>query len=217
MLRLRFIERAKQLGLPLGEIRDLVTEWEDGLCSHVRDRLRSQVADKSTQVAGRMAELTAFAAQLSDALDELDGPAPEGACIEGCGCATPRADEPPGSPVVSFSATPGQSSVGPADELLDTVPVVCTLEAAAQPARLEAWRTVLAKVVRRQAIDGGLRLYFRPAPGFAGQLAELAAQEQACCSFFAFAVRPGSDWVGLDVTAPPEAATVVHGMFGLPE
>ena len=37
--RLRFIDRAKQLGLPLEEIRELVGIWDQGRCAHVQDKL----------------------------------------------------------------------------------------------------------------------------------------------------------------------------------
>src|SRR6478735_1383541 len=66
--RLRFIERAKQLGLPLDEIRDLVAVWDTGRCAHVQTSLREQVEAKSVEVRERLTELTTFSAQLDRAL-----------------------------------------------------------------------------------------------------------------------------------------------------
>jgi DNA-binding transcriptional MerR regulator len=59
--RLRFIDRAKHLGLPLEEIRDLVAVWDGGLCAHVQDRLRAHITIKSVEVRDRIADLTVFA------------------------------------------------------------------------------------------------------------------------------------------------------------
>ena len=87
--RLRFIDRAKQLGLPLEEIRELVAVWEGGLCAHVQDRLRDHVTAKSAEVRRRIDDLTVFAGQLDAALTGLSMQAPDGPCGDGCGCADP--------------------------------------------------------------------------------------------------------------------------------
>jgi len=87
--RLRFISRAKQLGLPLEEIRDLLTAWDQGSCAPVQDRLRPLLDDKIGQVEERIAELTAFCVQLVRARADLDLHTPAGPCNESCGCITP--------------------------------------------------------------------------------------------------------------------------------
>lgn len=213
--RLRFIERAKQLGLPLDEIRDLVAVWEDGLCAHVRDGLRVQVLTKSTEVDDRIAELTAFRAQLSEALVELAAPATEGSCHAGCGCADPRDDAASGPGLIPLGRTQRSSvPVAPRSEVADAAPIACTLDVADQQDREDEWRAVLEVVARREDIVNGLALHFRPAPGLAARLADLAEREQACCSFFGFAVRPGSDTVVLEVVAPEAATGLVQKLFG---
>jgi DNA-binding transcriptional MerR regulator len=88
--RLQFIDRAKQLGLPLEEIRELIAVWDGGQCVHVRDRLARRITAKSGEVRSRIRELTGFAAQLDAACAELAGPAPDGPCGPGCGCADDR-------------------------------------------------------------------------------------------------------------------------------
>lgn len=69
--RLRFIASGKRLGLPLEEIRELVAVWHGGTCGPVQDRLRPLLTEKVTEVDARVAELTAFSAQLAEALAEL--------------------------------------------------------------------------------------------------------------------------------------------------
>jgi DNA-binding transcriptional MerR regulator len=69
--RLRFIDRAKQLGLPFEEIRELVAVWDAGVCAHVQDGLRAHVTAKASEVRSRIEELTAFAGQLDTALAAL--------------------------------------------------------------------------------------------------------------------------------------------------
>lgn len=192
--RLRFIDRAKQLGLPLPEIRELVEVWDGGACAHVQDRLRADIAARSAQVRAQMGELTALAQQLAAAAEHLTGGAPDEPCADGCGCT----DEAPADDAVT----------GP------SVPVACTLGAPDQPGRLAEWRELLAHVQRREPLDGGLRLTFPPDPALAGQLAGLAVREQACCSFFTFTLRPTTAALQLDVTAPDEAVGVVADMFG---
>ena len=217
MTRLRFINRAKQLGLPLEEIRELVAVWEGGLCAHVQDRLRAHVTAKAAEVRSRINDLTALARQLDLAQSELTATPPDGPCRDGCGCADPTEEG-----AAAGSAAPQLIELAPTRRLPAArpapkeVPVACTLNAADQPERLAEWTEQLALVEERQAIDGGLRLRFPPGPQLAGRLADLAAREQSCCAFFTFTLRPAADAVLLDVTAPPDAAGVVADLFGVP-
>jgi DNA-binding transcriptional MerR regulator len=224
--RLQFIDRAKQLGLPLEEIRELVAVWDGGLCAHVRDRLARRITAKSGEVRSRIRELTGFAAQLDAACVELSGPAPDGPCGPGCGCAegadssSERARAPEMVPLMrrrptdSFAdrALEGESPVETSVEM--RVPVACTLDAEEQPGRLVAWDALLTEVIGRERFDGGVRLRFPPDPALAGRLGELAAREQACCAFLTFALRLDTDGMTLDVTAPDDAAAVVIDLFG---
>jgi DNA-binding transcriptional MerR regulator len=229
--RLRFIDRAKQLGLPLDEIRELVAVWDGGLCAHVQDRLRAHITTKSVEVRDRIADLTLFAGQLDEAGTELAASSPDGPCREGCGCADPgvggaanAASAPQlhqltatrrGSSRRLEPGTPG-SFITAADPDELEVPVACTLGVADQPGRLAAWTGLLAAVQHRERVDGGLRLVFAPDPEFAARLADLATREQQCCSFFTFTLRLTGQAVELDVTAPPDAAGVVADLFGTP-
>jgi DNA-binding transcriptional MerR regulator len=223
LARLRFIDRAKQLGLPLEEIRDLVTVWDGGLCAHVQDRLRAHVTTKAADVQARISDLTAFAAELEQAHTELATKSPDGPCGDGCGCSDP---EPAAHTAQALELTPTrrapkarrspETPITLPDLPSAQVPVACTLAVGDHAGRLAAWTELLDQVQAREVIDGGLRLRFPPDPALAGRLAELAAREQACCSFLAFTLRPAGDTVTLDVTAPDDAAGVLADLFGGP-
>jgi len=227
--RLQFIDRAKELGLPLVEIRELIAVWDGGLCAHVRDRLARRITAKSGEVRSRIRELTGFAAQLDAARAELSRPAPDGPCGPGCGCAegagssSERARASEGvqlmrrRPAADPSADPALQGEPSVESGVETqVLVACTLEAADRPSRLGAWDELLAEVTGRERIDSGVRLIFPPDPFLAGRLAELAAREQACCAFFTFALRLDTAGLTFDVTAPEGTAGIVADLFGAP-
>jgi DNA-binding transcriptional MerR regulator len=98
--RLEFIGSAKRLGLPLEEIRELLGAWEQGVCAEVRARLRPLVAARIAEAELRIAELSAFAANLATVHEELGGPAPATACGPGCGCVPA---DPPGLVTVELA------------------------------------------------------------------------------------------------------------------
>jgi MerR family copper efflux transcriptional regulator len=93
-------------------------------------------------------------------------------------------------------------------------PIACTLDAAAVPGRVEHWEAVRVTATDRSAIPGGVRLTFGSGVSISA-LAELVATEQACCSFFAFAITVDARGVALEVTAPPDAQAVVERLFGV--
>ncbi|CPT31592.1 MerR family transcriptional regulator [Mycobacteroides abscessus subsp. abscessus] len=70
--RLAFIRAAKRVGLPLEEIGELLTVWDQGACVDVRTRLRPMMTARLDEVTSRIGELRAFADVLTDALDHLD-------------------------------------------------------------------------------------------------------------------------------------------------
>jgi DNA-binding transcriptional MerR regulator len=215
LTRLRFIDRAKQLGLPLEEIRELVGIWGQGQCAHVQDKLRAHVMARSAQVRTRIEELAMFGAQLDAAQLDLDGQAPTGRCGDDCGCvpsapASRRVPQP-----VEFTRARPIDGAAVGQGLVQT-PVACTLTVADRPARLDEWNELLALAVDRTPVPGGLRLRFPPDPHVAGRLGDLAVREQACCSFFTFALHLAPDAVTLEVQAPEEALPVLADLFGIP-
>lgn len=190
LARLAFITRAKMLGCSLEEIAGLMPDWE--CCADVQDRLRALVTIKLGDAETRLGALVAFTRDLHRILAGLASDTPEGPCHSDCVCVTDDSPAPP---------TPGSAE-----------PVVCTLEAADMPGRLQQWRHLVTHVVDRTAIDGGTRLQLDSATPL-GQLALLVGAEQRCCSFFAFAITVDSRGIALEVTGPPEAQAMVESLF----
>ena len=95
-------------------------------------------------------------------------------------------------------------------------PIACTLEPSAVEDRVDEWHRVLDGATERAAIDGGVALRFDLVPKTAAAVADLAAREQGCCSFFDFTLRlvPGALW--LEVRAPDDALPIVETLFGAP-
>ncbi|WP_370325822.1 MerR family transcriptional regulator [Euzebya sp.] len=82
--RVRFIRRAKRMGLSLDEIRDLVAVWAVGECATTRRQLRELVEQKIVAVREQVEEAATFLQQLQEVSERLAA-APEPG--EGCGCA----------------------------------------------------------------------------------------------------------------------------------
>ena len=76
------------------------------------------------------------------------------------------------------------------------------------PDRLARWQRLAAHVVERTDTDDGVRVRFDNLVS-AGEVADLAAAEQGCCSFFAFTLHIAADGTTLDVGAPAEARGLV--------
>ena len=207
--RLRFVHRARTLGLPLDEIGELVAIWDAGSCAPVQHDLAGHVSARREQVDQRVTELQALSRQLRDAeVAVLAGPG-DGSCGADCAC---LAGPDVASPAEELRRTQGQ-----ADLVLTPSPreqvIACTLEPDQVPARLQAWQELAAAALTREPLAHGQRLGFTPAPGLAGRLAELCALEQGCCTFFTFTITLLAQRVTLDVTAPDGAAQLVTDLL----
>jgi MerR family transcriptional regulator, copper efflux regulator len=134
--RLRFIARAKQLGCTLDEITDLATAWDGGECGPLQDRLRAAVEAKISEAHGRIAELTAFAADLQRAAATLAGHRPEGPCDDDCGCTT---------------------NTTLANDGVEHPPIACTLGAGEMSTRLDEWNAILEE--KRDLLRGRHRCH----------------------------------------------------------
>jgi DNA-binding transcriptional MerR regulator len=206
LARLAFIARAKQLGCSLDEITDLAVAWEGERCEPVQARLRELVEAKIADARDRIADMVAFTAQLQEAAAALGRHTPDGPCDDECGCAIPAGDAVSSPSSIELTAKSHSAS---------DPPIACTLAASEMRARREAWEAALAPVIARAAIDNGLRLVF-PTGASLGQLAELVAAEQECCTFFRFAITVDGRGAALEVTAPAEAIDLVYSLFGPP-
>ena len=81
--------------------------------------------------------------------------------------------------------------------------------------RIADWQALLARVERREAVDGGVRCVFAASVPMS-QLISLVAAEQDCCQFFEFAITVDTRGVALEVRAPVDALPIVASMFGTP-
>ncbi|WP_225828659.1 MerR family transcriptional regulator [Streptomyces naphthomycinicus] len=202
--RLSFINTAKQLGLPLEEIAELLKVRDDGACADVRTELRSRLQARVGDAEKHVADLGTFITTLRRAVDHLDGlPARFGPCDPGC----------------DFLAAPVQAqsaeTVATAPPAEDTPrwrasPVACTLTEHALGERTKRWHQALAGATV-EPVDDGLRLTL-PVDR-AGTVTELAAAEQQCCPFYDFRLHLDGRSLHLEVRAPAEGATMLAELF----
>lgn len=93
--------------------------------------------------------------------------------------------------------------------------VACALSSGDLAARYSRWEQLAARAMTRRAETAdGLRLCFRREPGAEQELRALAAMENECCAWAAWAVRADSGQIVLDVrSASAEGIAALHGMF----
>jgi hypothetical protein len=91
-------------------------------------------------------------------------------------------------------------------------PIVCTLDDTEVPGRLAEWEQLAEHVIERTDTVDGIRVRFDDQVG-AAEVADLAAKEQSCCSFFTFTLRIATDGVVLDIAAPEDARELVGEFF----
>jgi DNA-binding transcriptional MerR regulator len=63
---LRFVARAKRLGLSLDQITELLALLGDDECRPVQTRMRELVTERISEAQGQVADLVAFTAQLRE-------------------------------------------------------------------------------------------------------------------------------------------------------
>ena len=188
--RLTLIRAGQHLGLPLAQIRALLTVRDGGVCADVRARLRPLLAARIATARERAAGLADSITHLEQALTATAPLPPPGPCTSDCGCLT--------------------TSPPPHQPLQPQVPIACSLDGDGQQARLAEWRGLFAQATAREPVTDGVRFTLPAAR--AGRAAELAAAEQRCCPFFRFAlVFDGGD-VHLTVQAPADAGELLAAL-----
>jgi MerR family transcriptional regulator, copper efflux regulator len=168
----------------------------------VQDRLRTVVADKLADAQQQIVELLTLSADLQQAAATLEMHRPDGPCDDRCGFVTGTESE---------SAVPQPIALG--SKPRSTEAIACTLAPQSMPGRLADWQALLVHVVRREAIDSGMRVTFDPSTPLGG-LARLAVAEHDCCRFFSFIITVDSRRIALEVRAPDDALVIVHTVFG---
>jgi hypothetical protein len=93
-------------------------------------------------------------------------------------------------------------------------PDACTLPTSERPLRAADFDAVFAATVRDLERRGPTRLHLdlEPSPRAAARMAELAAAETGCCSFFTFALTATGGALTLDITVPPQYAAVLAAL-----
>ncbi len=84
--RLRFIRRAKRIGLPLHSIRQITKYADTGTCQHLRPRLGDLVTAQLVVVEEQIRELRALARELRRHQRTLSQPATQSAGVKSCSC-----------------------------------------------------------------------------------------------------------------------------------
>lgn len=208
---LRFISRAKRLGLTLDDITDLVTLWNDDDCAPVQSRLSDLVAVKLADTRRAIGELTDFAAQLTALTGRLSQNAIGGACDETCACNIDPAINSPISVVF-----------GGAAKATSPIAVVCDLASAPDTVeqRIASYRQLFADAfIGRERTVAGTRFRFRADDGIEARVCELANLEKQCCSFFTFSITVVGGEVLWDSTVVDDdmARAVLDEWFLLPD
>jgi DNA-binding transcriptional MerR regulator len=202
--RLAFIGAAKNLGLPLDEIAQLLDVWQSGACAEVKADLRPRLAARLSDAEARGRELAEFTASLRAALAHLDSlPDRAERCDPECGFLTSGSRA---SSVLELSTRP---AVPDADQR-PAAPIACGLDSTELAARTALWREIAA-AAEGTAIRDGARLTL-PVER-AGELTRLAVDEQRCCPFFDFRMRFDGPRVHLEISAPSEARALLEHML----
>ncbi|HVX46793.1 MAG TPA: MerR family transcriptional regulator [Mycobacteriales bacterium] len=186
--RLRFIAAAKQLGLPLDEIAELLQVWESGACAEVKHELRPRLQARLARAERRCEEIAEFVTTLRGAIGHLDAlPDRSGPCDPSCDMLTL------------------------AEERWRVAPIACSLESLGDlTQRRQDWHRVLAGAAREQIPDGiQLTVPVERLP----VVAELAGVEQACCAFFDFRLHLDGPELRLQVRAPAEGQPMLAELF----
>jgi MerR family transcriptional regulator, copper efflux regulator len=204
--RLRFIARAKALGCTLDEIASLLTAFDEK-CGEVQAPLRDLVDGKIAIARRRVAELVALTAQLQEARQALTTEAADGPCGPGCACVDETTHRPDRAtragrwPTLVVQMTDSRAAIA------------CTLDDEDMGQRMVDWQAVLEHAVERSPLEGGIRVTFGPRVAI-DDVARLARDEQACCSFFDFALTVDQRGIALEVRAPEAAQTLIESIFG---
>ena len=105
--RLRFITRARRMGLSCEQITALIPVWAGTNCGAAHERVGRLVDQKQAEIAERIAELQQFSGQLDAVRASLDAEPPLAQCRNDLTCCLP---ESPGRPVAIELVPHGTSS-----------------------------------------------------------------------------------------------------------
>lgn len=188
--RIRFIDSARRLNLPLQEISGLLQAWEHDPCTSVKARLRPLLSTELAAVDDAIDTLTELRDHLHAAqahLDEL--PDRDERCDPSCAFLL----RPPSPPVACGLGSDRQGQI-------------------VRQGQVDRWRALLDGH-EAQRLGGGVR-YHLPTVDLADATA-LAAAEQACCPFFGFDISLHHDTFTLTVRTTPEGRSLLAEITGI--
>ena len=197
--RLRFVARAKRLGLHLDDITDLLALWDGEQCGPVQSRLAEMILAKLDETRAEMSELRAFADELTGLRARLAAVPHAGPCEDTCAC-------------LAEPAAPEQPHVRLMCDLADATD---TLDE-----RVEVYRRLFAAAyVGRDRTVAGIRFRFRADEGVEATVRDLAGREAQCCAFFTSTITTAGGEVLWDAAVPDDdvARAVLDEWFDLPE
>jgi DNA-binding transcriptional MerR regulator len=88
--RLLFISRSRRMGLSCDQVMALLPVWDGVNCAAAHDRVAHLVEEKQAEVAARIVELEAFAAQLDTVRASLAAEPVADACRTDLTCCVPE-------------------------------------------------------------------------------------------------------------------------------
>ncbi len=88
--RLLFIARARRMGLSCEQVASLLPVWAGTNCGAAHDRVALLIEEKQAEIAGRVADLQQFSAQLDAVRATLEAESPPRACRADLTCCVPE-------------------------------------------------------------------------------------------------------------------------------
>src|SRR5689334_22738624 len=90
--RLLFVSRARGLGIACEQIAELLPAWGGSDCVSARDRIVSLIDAKQAELAARIQELAAFAAQLQTVRASFEATPAPSSCRTDLNCCVPPSE-----------------------------------------------------------------------------------------------------------------------------
>ena len=116
--RLRFVCRARRIGLTLEQITEVLPIWDGVHCGATHERISELVEEKRAEILERIEELHAFVTQLDAVHDALAESPPPTACRPDLSCCVPA----PESSLVALTSGPFTSEPAPRQPIEITTP-----------------------------------------------------------------------------------------------
>lgn len=195
--RVRFIAAAKDLGIPLVRIRDLLDVWQDGMCRDVRRRLLPLVNEQIADLDARLMVFNELRDDLVEAHRRLD--------------ALPSRDSPCDPDCAFLSHTPAAPKDAADPPSTSDVVVACSLSPRDHAVRLSRWHTALGGTAPEHLDDGSVRVEI-PGPRTA-EITALVSEEVGCCPFLQFTLTITRESTRLVATAPADATPLLRDLF----